>query len=402
MKRIAYFLSTFPTVSTTFIQREVRAIEGAGIKLDFVSTKKPKEGGFHPQDKDLWLRTFFLDKSNPAFYLIGALYFLICHPVKTARTVFLALSLNDEFPYQRIKNLIHVAVAMRLGLWTCMNRIEALHVHFAFGAAAIAIFHKSLTSIPYTLSIHGSDVLLKRPLTRAKLLQAEQVISNCEFHIQNLTKKFPELSKDKFRLLHISLDLKSPSWNPAPWNTQLPEKLHILHIGRLVEVKAQHLLIDACKMLKDKKRNFELHIVGDGPLHKQLAQQVESLGLSKEVKLLGKKFETEIHEEFAWCDVVVLSSLSEGTPMTFIEAMAKGRPIVGPNITAIPEMIDEAKNGYVFPLANVPELTLALEKFFIPASEIMQMGQYARVKAEKEYDITNNIGTLIQVFTNHH
>lgn len=74
---------------------------------------------------------------------------------------------------------MHLAGAAVLAEHLVKNQVVHVHVHFAFGAASVAIFLEVLTGITYSLSIHGSDVLLPRPLTEKKLKQAKFIVSKC-------------------------------------------------------------------------------------------------------------------------------------------------------------------------------------------------------------------------------
>jgi glycosyltransferase involved in cell wall biosynthesis len=310
--------------------------------------------------------------------------------------VRLALALKDNFAFQKIENLKHLGGASLLAEYLRANKVSHVHVHFAFGAASIAIFLNALTGIPYSLTIHGSDVLLPHPLTEEKLKRAKFIISNCRFHINNLRRRFLSLVRQQFYIIRIGLDLHSGAWslvNP-PENDPV---FRILNVARLEAVKAQDVLIKACSALRDKGVDFQCRIVGEGPKREELNGLIEDLALREYVELVGSCYESEVINLYEWSHVVVLSSLSEGTPMTIIEAMAKARPVIVPRITALPEMIIDGKTGYFFEPGSVEDLTDKLVELALHPMLMSTMGDAGCQRAKKLFDLNANIQNLMDV-----
>jgi glycosyltransferase involved in cell wall biosynthesis len=149
--------------------------------------------------------------------------------------------------------LVHLVGAAALAEHLLARQVPHVHVHFAYGAAEVALFLEALCGLPYSLSIHGSDVLLENPLIEEKLRRARFIVSNCHFHVENLRRRFPSLAQQRFYVVPGGLDLQAPPWfRSEPPGTDLP--LRILHIGRLVPVKAQEVLILALASLRDQGR----------------------------------------------------------------------------------------------------------------------------------------------------
>jgi colanic acid/amylovoran biosynthesis glycosyltransferase len=397
MPRIAYLSSTFPALSTTFVQHEVRILEKLGLKIVLTANRAPDRGRYHPGDDDLIDRTFYLTPVNPFRYLKANFTFFIKSPRRYLKGITQALALKDDYPWQRTRNLAQLAGAAVLADYLTNKSVIHIHVHFAFGAASVALLLKTLTGIPYSLTIHGSDVLLPRPLTEEKLKQAKFVVSNCRFHINNLRKRFPSLDKQRFYVIRIGLDLHTKPWAQIkPYEKD--SDLHILNIARLERVKAQDILIRACARLQNMGAGFHCRIVGDGPGKKELEKLIKQSCLEDRVELLGQRFQDEIINLYGWSHVLVLSSLSEGTPMTVIEAMAQGRPVIVPNITALPEMVAEGKTGYLFKKASHEDLAIKLRSLAGNPGLIKRLGIEGRKKAEELFDLTVNARHLMAVF----
>ena len=397
MTRIAYFFSTFPALSTTFVQHQVSATLNLNLDAILISTRSPAPKGFHPHDEHFYKDTIYLDKISFFCYLKKNLKALILSPISYFKAILVAFRLNDDFPWQRTRNFMHLLGAAVLTDILKKEKALHIHVHFAFGAAGVALFSNVLSGITYSLTIHGSDVLLPRPLTKEKLKRAKFVVSNCMFHINNLRNRYPSLESKRFYIVRGGLELYKEQWSVQT----LPEfqgKLNILTVARLEPVKAIDILIEACAILKRKGVDFQCKIAGDGPERKRLENLIENFELSKNIDLLGSCYQDEVIKLYEWSHVVVLSSLSEGTPMTIIEAMAKARPVIVPDITALPEMVINKKNGYRFKKASYIELASQLLTFIEKPDTIESMGCTGRRYAEENFDLNKNAAHLVNIF----
>ena len=168
-------------------------------------------------------------------------------------------------------------------------------------------------------------------------------------------------------------------------------------MARLAPVKAQHVLIDALKQLKNQGIPFTCRIIGEGPLRPDLENRIHRLGLSDAVHLLGARQEPEVREQYDWSQVVVLSSRSEGTPMTLIEAMAKARVVVAPRITAIPEMVADGDSGLLFNPGSAADLAGQLTRLAAAPQLLAQLSQEARRRGEAFFDLTANAAKFMAV-----
>lgn len=397
MAKLAYLFSTFPALSTTLTQHQVRGTERLGLTTLLAATRPPAPDGYHPEDAEFLARTAYLTPVRPLDYLAANLGQLARGPADYWRAVSLALRLNDRFPHQRLTNLAHVAGAARLA--RVMNGSEVAHVHvnFAFGAAGVAMFLKKMTGLDYSITIHGSDVLLPRPLTEEKLSRAKFVVSNCLFHVANLRRRYPVLVGQKFYVVRGGVDTRSGPWSkPGPPPGQGP--LKILTVARLHPVKALDGLIRACGLLRDRGVDFVCRLVGDGPERAKLTELTARLDLTDRVKLTGAQYQDQVIDHYDWADVVALSSQSEGTPMTIIEAMAKARPVIAPAITALPEMVIHDRTGFLTEPDSAEDLAAKLAKLAGRPKLIARLGRAGRKRAEEMFDLEQNARRLMAVF----
>ncbi|HQE48345.1 MAG TPA: glycosyltransferase [Fervidobacterium sp.] len=118
---------------------------------------------------------------------------------------------------------------------------------------------------------------------------------------------------------------------------------HILHIGRFAEAKNHIELLKAIRILKNDGIDIHLSLIGEGELKRTVLEFISNNDLEQEVSLLGIK--ENVYPYLHDADIFVLPSLFEGVPMTIIEAMGTGLPIVASNVGGIPNLIDDRKEG---------------------------------------------------------
>lgn len=120
------------------------------------------------------------------------------------------------------------------------------------------------------------------------------------------------------------------------------ERTRLLHIGRLARAKNQHLLIEAVSMIS---RDFELIIVGDGRLKPGLERLVDQHGLADRVSFIGNT--SDVASCLARADIFVLSSDYEGLPLSILEAMSAGLPVVTTDAGGVGEAVSDGLSGFV-------------------------------------------------------
>uniref|UniRef100_A0A7V4LCZ9 Glycosyltransferase n=1 Tax=Desulfobacca acetoxidans TaxID=60893 RepID=A0A7V4LCZ9_9BACT len=142
---------------------------------------------------------------------------------------------------------------------------------------------------------------------------------------------------------------------------------------------------------------MEVRLAGDGPEGPRLKALAADLGVSPRVSFLGALPEAEVAALYDWCHVVALSSRSEGTPMTVIEAMAKARPVVAPRLTALPEMVAEGVTGFLFAPGEERDLARQLTRFLSHPELIPRMGRAGRARARELFAPSTNTRRFVNL-----
>jgi glycosyltransferase involved in cell wall biosynthesis len=122
----------------------------------------------------------------------------------------------------------------------------------------------------------------------------------------------------------------------------------LLSVGRLHAVKDHAFLVRACARLRDGGFDFECVIAGEGPERQRLEVLIRKSRLQDQITLLGHVARAQMDALYGRADVVVLTSRSEGIPLVLMEAMMRGRIVLSPAITGIPEIVIPGKTGFLY------------------------------------------------------
>ena len=129
-------------------------------------------------------------------------------------------------------------------------------------------------------------------------------------------------------------------------------------VGRLSDEKGVDHLLQAAEDLVAKERSARFVIVGDGPRKDDLLEATRSRGLEEKVDFVG--FQSDTAPWYETFDAFVLPSLSEGTPMALLEAMAHGLPSVATAVGGVPQVVSDGENGLLVPSADRTKLSEAM------------------------------------------
>lgn len=121
------------------------------------------------------------------------------------------------------------------------------------------------------------------------------------------------------------------------------EIANIITVGRLDKEKSYDRIFDICKSMNDEKISFHWYIIGDGPMRKHLQQRLENEDLGNVISLLGLM--DNPYPLIKVSDLFVLLSEYEGTPVTIIEALVLGTPVIATAVGGIPEQLEKGKWG---------------------------------------------------------
>lgn len=183
------------------------------------------------------------------------------------------------------------------------------------------------------------------------------------------------IDKDKIPVIYNGIDLSKclPKTDYSVYGN-----FKILHIGRFSEQKNHIGLLKAFKIFHDKHRDSELWLIGDGEKKAEIEQYVAENNLDASVKFLG--LQSNVYSYLHDADIFTLPSNYEGLPMTLIEALGTGLPIVATAVGGVPDMLD--CSSAILIESNENAIVSAFEKYYFDADKRIKCGRMAKETAD--------------------
>ncbi len=169
-----------------------------------------------------------------------------------------------------------------------------------------------------------------------------------------------------------------------------------LAVGRVCEPKGYDTLLKAAGILRDRNQIYKLLIAGDGPLWDQMIELRDALGLQTEVSFLGRR--NDIAELLQVADIFVQSSNREGMPISVIEAMICGKPIVATAVDGTCDLIRNGADGFLVPPKDPSAFAMAVIRMLDDSAIRLRFGGNARKHAHEEFTMDIMVQRLIKLY----
>jgi glycosyltransferase involved in cell wall biosynthesis len=287
--------------------------------------------------------------------------------------------------------VFYLAEAVLLAEHLHRRGLRHVHVHHANAASLVGLLAARLLDIGFSFTAHGSDILLEGDHFEEKIAESRFVITVSEFNRKRLVAAAGRVEPGRIRVVRTGVDLKR--FRPCSARPGSGPK-RLLTVGRLHPVKGFVHLIDALSRVREARSDFQLDVVGDGPLRADLEERIERAGLTEHVHLRGAIGPSDLPPFYAKADLFVLSSLSEGLPVVLMEAMASGLPVVATRITGVPELVRDGVSGILVPPAEPRPLAAAIRRLLADPLLAARLGRAGRRSVEREFDLEINVDRL--------
>ena len=252
------------------------------------------------------------------------------------------------------------------------------HYYYPDGVAA-ALLGKRFNK-PVTITARGSDLNLlpDYPLPRRWIKWAERQAAASITVSEALRGKLIELggNPQNIHTLRNGVDLQTfqPTHDRAALRSRLGfNRPTLLQVGNLVELKGQALSIAAMRSLPE----YDLVLVGDGEQRGELQTQIDQLGLSDRVTLLGELPHSDLPGYFAAADALLLPSSREGLANVLLEAMACGCPVIATHVGGTPEVVTEPAAGIMLSERSAAALVNGVKQLFSQLPNRSETRQHA-------------------------
>jgi len=169
-------------------------------------------------------------------------------------------------------------------------------------------------------------------------------------------------------------------------STKEEKDVVLLHVGRFAPQKSHFLLVEAFALAVKEYPAMKLWLVGDGPLKPAVKKNIVKMGLERKVLFLGIR--DDVPRLLAASDLFVLSSDYEGVPLSVLEAMSAGKPVVATAVGGVPELVEDGITGILVPPRNPEALARGILRLAKDADLRRRMGKAARERALERFDIS--------------
>jgi len=167
-------------------------------------------------------------------------------------------------------------------------------------------------------------------------------------------------------------------------------------IGRMTAVKRTDDILIAFKQLRDDGVDACLCLVGDGPDRPQLERRAHELGVIKDTLFLG--YQEEVAPFYAAFDALILPSGNEGTPVSAIEALAAGRPVVATSVGGVPDVVRDGEDGYLVEAGATDELADRLARLARDPDLRERMGRSGRARVLPRYAVGRLVDDVDELY----
>jgi colanic acid/amylovoran biosynthesis glycosyltransferase len=349
MLTVAYLANQFPSPVEPYVADEIAELRGRGTRVITGSVRKaPNE----------------TDGNSPDIVVQLAGAFVLCHAAwlclwrcRRIGPLFVRIIFRgSEGPWQRLKALAHTFLGACYAVMLRDCHVDHIHAHHGYFGSWIGMTAARLLGVGFSMTLHGSDLLLHQAYLDAKLEQCTFCLTISEYNRHHILERYPQVEPDKIVVTRLGVDV-SPEMHLRPLaRKSSAEPFTILSVGRLHAVKDHAFLVHACAQLAMRDIPFECVIAGEGPERRRLERLVRRCELDGRVTLLGHVPRAQMDSLYDRADLAVLTSRSEGIPLVLMEAMARGKIVLAPAITGIPELVIAGQTGFLYEAGSMDDL----------------------------------------------
>ena len=411
---VAVLLSRFPTVSETFILREVEEMERRGQPVRLVPLLRQDPPVVHEEAEPWVERALFTPFLSPA--ILGAnLRTAVRAPGRYATLLARLVAGSVTDPLFLLKTLAFFPKAVFLGERLEGEGVRHLHAHFATHPSTVALVASELFDLSFSITAHAHDIQVNQELLEVKLRAARFTRVISAFNRRALLERYPTVDPESVRVIHVGVEPEAyravpgpahadsdrgASDRPDPGAAEAPPLL--VTVAALRPYKGLSVLLRACARLRDRGRRLRCDVVGEGPLREELEALLERLDLEEVVRLRGAVPQHRVPEILARGTLFVLPSVvqrdgqMEGIPVALMEAMSAGLPVVSTRLSGIPELVEDGEHGLLVEPGDPGALADAIGRLLDEPERARAMGRAGRAKVERDFSLTGCTAALLE------
>lgn len=386
--RILYVTSSYPCgVGEAFLHHEIQAVLAAGVTL-YIVPMYPRTD-INAGVETLLAKDVIAEPLWSLKVLRCAILTLVRRPMKTLFALRLILTAK---PLLLLKNLAVFPKGLWLANLARHLQVDHIHVHWAATTASMVMVASFISKIPWSVTAHRWDIvennLLQRKARRATFFR-------CISHQTQRMALERGVPANKTRIICMGVSIP-----PLPRCKPARSQFIVLCPAAFQPVKGHRYLIEALRMVPE---NVHLWCAGDGPERPKMEALARRLGLQSRVRFLGALSHSMLLSlyEHAAVDAVAMASLDlgnglhEGIPVSLLEAMAFGYPVIATTTGGIPELVVEG-TGLLVPQKSASALAQAIRAVAQNPALSQSLGSNARSRVIRNFSAQAQAATLIE------
>ncbi|MGA2101551.1 MAG: glycosyltransferase family 4 protein [Candidatus Sulfotelmatobacter sp.] len=394
MLTIAYLANQFPCAVEPYVGEEIEELRRRGIRVVTGSVRKPPAGAEAPE--------IVLQRLSGVI-AVRAAWLCMRRWRRMIPLIGRALLGGRENPWRRLKALAHTFLGACYAVQLEDREVDQIHAHHGYFGSWIAMAAARLMDVGFSMTLHGSDLLLHGTFLDVKLEQCTFCLTVSEYNRRYILQNYPEVEPRKVSVARLGVDVPWLSVSHPFAAKPRGELFTLLAVGRLHAVKNHAFLVQACAQLQALDISFECFIAGGGPERGRLESLIRKHGLEGQVTLLGHIPREQMDSLYERADVVVLTSHSEGIPLVLMEAMARRRIVLAPAITGIPELVVAGRTGFLYEPESMEDFIdqlLLVHSLFRAERSSEERHSYPHLRSASKLAEWVRFGALVQVRNN--
>jgi colanic acid/amylovoran biosynthesis glycosyltransferase len=402
---IAVLMTRFPQIDETFILREINELERNGQPVLVVPIVRGRGRIVHDEARPWIKRALYMPLVSPKI-LRSNLRAFFSSPRHYLRVLWQIITSTVMLPRVLLRSLALFPKAVHLASHLPTLGIRHVHAHFATHATTMAWVISRFSDITYSFSVHGPDVFVHRLLLREKIAGAKFIRTISKFNKAFLCGLYPVLTEAKVEVVYtgVNPDIYAQAALESPPRAG---RLRLLSVAAMTPSRGFPFLVDACARLVRAGIDIDCRIVGDGSLRADTEEWIREHGLAENVRLLGNLPQHEVARLMGEADVFVLPSViavdgnMDGIPVSLMEAMAAGKPVIASTISGIPELVKDNVHGILVDAAYAGRLAEAVRRLHADPQLRERLGRAGQQKVRQEFDVRRNAVRLVHLFDRH-
>ena len=379
--KITYFTNVFPAEHKVYAQDEIHWLQKNGHEIELVAVW----GGKKELLKDINFPVIYLNRNKTFRKSLCKKIFR--HPFKSIShliKLFGYLGFKESLKYFSQYEMMN------------LENTDHIHAHFASNAALRGLLASKYYNIPFSCTGHGSELLLKKaPYLKFLINKANPFITISQYNKKKLMSTYSILD-EKIKVQYCGVDTEYFK-NSGYERNSLPIK--IISVTSMRKVKGVEYLIQACELLHRNGIDFHCKIIGNGETFRDMAELIQKLHLENKIKLYGSLNSEQIKKELANSSIFVLPSISEGIPISVMEAMSMELAVIASKITGLPEIITNEIDGYLVEPKKPKLIAQRIIDLINDPLEMKNIQIAARHKIQRKFNIEDNVQELEKLFT---